>query len=263
MTGTQLSPEKITSPFQLMAAWFAMLVLLISVLLTAAANITHPEWASGYLVVFASIVVLVVIACVILMLTKFRPNLQEGKEYSEWLKDKNTYSSGYLIKDQPQSATTRTQQRNIRSAIKASGLPNKGFLISVANVVGSQTLVESLKNLGFNVELYQEQHISSDEVKPRTRKKSEGIWVGSRVDPKAAIQAIKVAASLWSELKYLHLSSDGGDPPDYVHDQLFLGGATSAAKRYGLQEWSQDELLALDDEMPLEAFHSAIRAKYS
>jgi hypothetical protein len=47
MTGTKLNPEKITSPFQLMAAWFAMLVLLISILLTAAVNITKPDWAAG------------------------------------------------------------------------------------------------------------------------------------------------------------------------------------------------------------------------
>lgn len=264
MAGTQLVPEKITSPFQLMAAWFAMLVLLVSVLLTAAANISHPEWAAGYLVVFASLVVLVVIACVILMLTKFRPNLQEGREYAEWLKDRNTYSSGYLQKEPSQSTTARHQQRRIQSAIRSSGVANSGFLISVINAVGSQTLVESLKNLGFNVELYEERHISSsEEQKPQSRKKSEGIWVGSRVDSKVAIQAIKVAASIWPELKYLHLSSDGGEPPDYVHDQLFLGGATSTAKRYGLQKWTQEELLALDDEMSLEEFHSAIRAKYS
>ena len=34
MAGTRLTPEKITSPIQLMAAWFAMLILLVSVFLT-------------------------------------------------------------------------------------------------------------------------------------------------------------------------------------------------------------------------------------
>ncbi len=264
MAGTRLVPEKITSPFQLMAAWFSMLVLLVSVLLAAAANITHPEWASGYLVVFTSLIVLIVIACVILMLTKFRPNLQDGKDYAEWLKDQNTYSSGYFLKESIKSSIAKDRKGKAQSAIKTSGLANSGFLISVINAVGSQTIVESLKNFGFKVELYEEEDsVSGEGQKLHLRKESESIWVGSRVDSKAAIQAIKVAATTWPELKYLHLSSDGGDPPDHIHDEIFLGGATSTAKRYGLQEWTQEELLALDDEMSLEEFHSAIRAKYS
>ena len=246
-----------------MAAWFAMLVLLVSVLLTAAANVSHPGWASGYLVIFSSVVVLVVIACVILMLTKFRPNLQDGKEYSEWLKDQNTYSPGYLLKEIPLPAPAVEKQQVIRSAIKASGLPNNGFLINVSNTIGSQSLAESLKNLGFNVEVYKAPTTAArEEEEPRSRLHSEAIWVGARIEPKAAIQAIKLASSMWPELKYLHLSSDKGEPPDYVHDQLFIGGATSAAKRYGLKEWSQNELLALNDEVSIAEFHEAIRAKY-
>jgi hypothetical protein len=58
MAGTKLTPEKITSPIQLMAAWFAMLVLLVSILLAAAINITKPEWAAAYLVIFTSVLVI-------------------------------------------------------------------------------------------------------------------------------------------------------------------------------------------------------------
>jgi len=239
-----------------------MLVILVPILLTAAANITQPAWAAGYLVVFASIVILVVITCVILMLTRFRPNLQEGKEYAEWLKDQNTYSSGYLVKDESEPRVAKTQQRTLRSTIRSES-PNKHFLINVVNTVGSPALVEALKKLGFNVEIYEEHHVPKEEMNLRDRRESEGIWVGSRVDSRSAIQALKVAVTHWPELKYLRLSGDGGEPPDYVHDELFFGGATSAARRHGLQAWSQDELLALDEGMPVEAFHSAIRAKYS
>lgn len=79
MSGTKLIPEKITSPFQLMAAWFSMLVLLVGVLLAAAIKIEKPEWAAGYLVICSTILIMVVLGCVTLMLTKFRPHLQDGK----------------------------------------------------------------------------------------------------------------------------------------------------------------------------------------
>lgn len=262
MAGTQLSPEKITSPFQLMAAWFAMLVLLVSVLLTAANNVTHPEWAAGYLVIFTSIIVVVVIACVILMLTAFRPHLQDGKEYAEWLKDKNTYSPGYLVKAAPGSQVAKIR-KTTRLAVKNEPAKGKSFLISIVDAVGSNELVETLKNLGFNAEVYQERTSSPDKRPLDYLDWNEGIWIGSRVDSKSAIQALKIAVIHWPQLKYLHISTDGEDPPDYIHDQLFFGGVTAAAKRFGLRAWSHEELLALDDDMPLEAFHSAIRSKYS
>lgn len=258
MSGTQLTPEKITSPFQLMAAWFSMLVLLVSVLLVAAANIAHPDWAAGFLVIFSSLMVLLVIACVILMLTKFRPHLQEGKEYAEWLKDQNTYSPGYLIKKIPELLPSHAEIKSSRftSNLRA---PDKSFLIEVVNRAGSFGLVEKLNNLGFNAKVYED---------PANRKfediyQQESIWVGSRLDPKAVIQAIKLAVTQWPELKYLHLSSDQGGVPDESHEELFFGGSSSAAKRYGLQEWGKDELLSLDEQMPIAEFHSAIRAKYS
>jgi len=44
MAGTQLTPENIKSPIQLMAAWFAMLVLIESVLLTAVGTAAKPRY---------------------------------------------------------------------------------------------------------------------------------------------------------------------------------------------------------------------------
>jgi len=195
------------------------------------------------------------------MLTKFRPNLQEGKEYAEWLKDQNTYSPGYVVRGvsvpdklrRPMSAAQATQKQII---------PKQSLLISVVNAVGSIELVETLKNNGFNAEVYQQKFPATEKML-NSIKNNEGIWVGTRIAPKAAIQAIKLAVLQWTDLKYLHLSNDGEEPPDFVHDQLFLGGSSSTAKSHGLHAWEKDELLGLDDEMSAEAFHSAIRAKYS
>lgn len=260
MAGTRLTPENIKSPFQLMAAWFAMLVLIVSVLLTAAANIEKPTWAAGYLVIFASVLILLVIGCVTLMLTKFRPHLQEGKEYARWLKDQNTYSAGYLAKKETKLVAV-SQKDASRKQLSVFSEPNRSFQIGVVNAVGAVELVELLKNASFNAEVYRGPFGNQKLIE--STKQQEAIWVGSRVDPRAAIQAIKIAVTQWPDLKYLHLSDDlRSDPPDSVHDQMFFGGSSSTVKRFGLSKWGTQELLELDDSMTLEEFHALIRKRY-
>jgi hypothetical protein len=261
MTGNKLMPEKITSPFQLMAAWFVMLVSLVSVLLTAAAQISKPDWAAGYLVIFTSVVILLVILCVILMLTKFRPHLQEGKEYAEWLKDKNAYSTGLVIKqkplllDQPRELTKTTLEHKIPVLAK-------DLKISVIDIAGADDVIKALKQAGFNAEKYVVRDIDRKESL-NDLNQSQGIWVGARIPSAVAIKAIKVATKVWPHLQYMHLSSDGGaEPTDYVHDQLFFGGSTSAVRRYNLDAWSNAEIQQLGENMSLQEFHSKIRAKY-
>ena len=262
MTGTKLAPEKITSPFQLMAAWFSMLVLLVSVLLVGATKIEHPDWAAGYLVVFASIVILLVLACVTLMLTKFRPHLQEGKEYAEWLKDKGVYSHGIMrvteVATEFKEVLVDSQNNSEAIGIKdLKSYSKDGFLISVADLPGSTNIIEGLKNKGFNVELFKDQIEMN-----RNLGEQSSIWVGERLPPAIALEAIKIALRVWPNLKYLQLSGDGARPPDFVHDQLFLGGSTSTALSRNLKAWTNEELQSLNAEMSIEDFHSVLRGKF-
>lgn len=259
MAGTKLTPEKITSPIQLMAAWFAMLILLDSVLLAAAANIASPDWASGYLVIFSSVVTLIVIGCVTLMLTLFRPHLQEGKEYAQWLKDKNSYSPGLI--DQEKAAPKR-KLRTTRDKTVVPTAIDRSFHIEVnGKCHGSEEVLSQLRSAGFEPQSYApaikiERNFDSLDD-------SACIWVGARVQAAGAVAAIKAAIEVWPHLKYLELSTDGADPPDEVHESIFFGGATSTAKERGLRAWSHEELLALSDTSTQEQFHGAIRAKYS
>lgn len=255
MAGPQIIPEKVTSPFQLMAAWFVMLVLLSSVLLTAASRIEKPDWAAGYLVIFTSILVLLVIGCVTLMLTKFRPHLQDGKEYAEWLKDKGLYSTGIIVKE------IKSDNEAIVSTRK--GLTRKHQLvtnvdISVVNAYDSHKMLSALKSNGFNADIYQPERGPHEDHSTQ-----EGIWLGYRVSPEVAVRVIHTAVQAWPHLKYVHLSNDNNDPPDYVHDQIFIGGATSAAKRYGIKEWLPKDFQQLNESMTQSEFHAAVRAKYS
>lgn len=254
MTGTKINPERITSPFQLMAAWFSMLVLLTSIILTAAINITKPEWAAGYLVVFSSVLVVLVLGCVTLMLTVFRPHLQDGKEYSQWLKDKNRYSPGIIIKERAVK-----NRRNQLQTQKVHG-SEKDFLINITDSSGAVRLKNKLSTAGFSAEIYRMSFSGNSHT--NKLEDHESIWVGCALPAKEVIESIRIAVSEWPHLKYMHLSNDGGDPPDEVHFQMYFGGSSSTANEYGLLPWSNDELLNLDENMSLEEFHSVIRRKY-
>ena len=256
MAGPQIIPEKITSPFQLMAAWFVMLVLLTSVLLTAASKIEKPDWAAGYLVLFTSVLVLLVIGCVTLMLTKFRPHLQDGKEYAQWLKDKGRYSAGIIVKEnKTTSATVKTTSENIRH----NPLPITNVDISVVNVFDSGNMLKALKDNGLNADIYQPNNEPYD-----SHSTQEAIWLGSLVNPAVACRVIKTAIKQWPHLKYVHLSNDsGGDPPDEVHDQIFLGGSTSTAKQYGLKKWTLQDFDKLSESMSGNELHTMVCEKYS
>ncbi|MFQ1989805.1 hypothetical protein ACTG2S_08695 [Aeromonas sp. 82P] len=254
MAGTQIIPEKITSPIQLMAAWFVMLVLLSSVLLTAASKIEKPEWAAGYLIVFTSVLVLLVIGCVTLMLTKFRPHLQDGKEYAQWLKDKGMYSSSVFIEQST-------------SAFKGSGNVNRKFVmdsnvindvsVNVVNTYDSNVMVDALRTDGFNADIYE------PEMEPyQNHSAHESIWLGYRVNPTIATRVIQLAVKIWPHLKYVHLSNDGGSPPDEVHDQIFIGGSTSTAVSYGIKEWLSQDFERLNESMTYIDLHGVVRDKY-
>jgi len=254
MAGSQIIPEKITSPFQLMAAWFVMLVLLSSVFLTAASKIEKPDWAAGYLVVFTSLLALVVIGCVTLMLTKFRPHLQDGKEYAQWLKDKGKYSSGLVFKGHPsKSISTKASYKSADS--KSSLITNVD--VNVVNTYDSNEMIAHLKSEGFNADIY-----AQDREPYQSHSGQESIWLGSRVNPSIACQVMKAAIKKWPHLKYVHLSNDGGDPPDEVHDQIFIGGSTNTAKQFGIRKWTNQDFAQLDDSMNLSELHSAVRDKY-
>lgn len=265
---SRIHPEKIMHPFQLMAAWFVMLIILISVILFAATKIQKPAWAAGFLVIFSVILSVLVMVAVFLMLTKFRPHLQGSKEYAEWLKDERRYSGQVVSQLSVQEITPRPQFD--ASALNLTDDPV--FLreiithqISVSNIENAVKIVEILRSLGFNAEIYGESVPS--EMLPRGNYKKidhEAIWIGSRIPPRVVLLAIKSVIDLWPHLKYIHLSSDtASSPPDYIHDQIYLGGATITAKEYGLQPWLPQQIKVIPDDIKIEEFHKLIRSKYA
>lgn len=262
MSDSNLMPDKIKSPIQLMAAWFVMLVSVITVLLATAVNIEEPKWAAGYLVISATVVIVIVIGCVLLMLTKYRPHLQDGKEYAEWIKEQGVYSKGEIfqmetiqpIKTKEMASTQEVEVRDINN-----------ISVSVIDIMGSTEIVESLKNKGFNAYIHPHRHKEYDRREPLKSIKGEheGIWIGARVKADIAIRAIKVALKVWPDLKYIVIPSDHNSPPDHVNDQIFIGGSSKTPIELGTRPWSLEELRSLKEDMSINDFHRKIREKYS
>ena len=260
MNGNTFRPEKITSPFQLMAAWFLMLTVLVSILLAAAMNIRSPAWAGGYLVIFSTILIIIVIACVLLMLTAFRPHLQDGKEYAQWLKDKNVYSR--IIQKDNFVYSRELSSVESEYIVPISTRANSKTLkipVSVSNISGSDSLVSSLNDSNFSASVYD----SSLSAEYEGTENHEAIWIGYRVPAKRVVEAIKIAKAHWPHLKYVELSNDGkSTPPDEVHSQIYIGGATATAIENDLKAWSDDDFNELEKHTTRNQLHAFIRKMY-
>lgn len=89
MDKPNIQPEKITKPIQLLAVWFAGLVLLVGLLLAGAKTITEPPWLVPVLAISAIAIIPIFLYFVFLLQTKYRPQMQEDTFYSEYL-DKTT-----------------------------------------------------------------------------------------------------------------------------------------------------------------------------
>ncbi|MDA0107795.1 hypothetical protein OH456_06550 [Vibrio sp. La 4.2.2] len=259
MSTSRIIPEKITHPMQLMAAWFVMLVALVSILLAAAAKISKPDWAAGYLVISSTILIAIVIICVFLMLTKFRPNLQDSEKYAVWLKDQNKFVNvAKPVKEEKKEKLPvlelpkdRTPQEQITLLKKA-----RACNVLVVNTAYSNLVLNGLLKEGFSAELYERDAVHESDLRDST-----GIWVGVDQEPEAVLRAIELALEYWPQLAYLHLSIDSDGPED-THDQLFIGGSHSAVKRLKLEPWSKDDILSIPKNVSAQEFHKLIRDKY-
>ncbi len=86
MSQPRIEPHKITTPIQLMAVWFAALVLLVAALLGAAALISSPTWMPATLSIAAILLIPAFVFSIFVMQTRYRRELQEDSYYSKWLK---------------------------------------------------------------------------------------------------------------------------------------------------------------------------------
>jgi hypothetical protein len=85
MSSDKIDAPKINRPIQLLAAWLSGLVITNASFLGAAAALREPQWGAGALVIAAILNVPLFMACIFLLQTKFRPEMQEDAYYSTYL----------------------------------------------------------------------------------------------------------------------------------------------------------------------------------
>lgn len=88
MSQQKIDPGKITSPIQLLAAWFVALIVLDGAFLTAAGVVSSPAWLPTVLVFAAIFNVPLFLACMFLLQTRFRAEMQSDEHYAQYLRDK-------------------------------------------------------------------------------------------------------------------------------------------------------------------------------
>lgn len=89
-----IDTAKVTKPLQLLAAWLIGLVVTNGSFLAGASQIEKPDWAAGVLVVATVLNVPIFLACLFLLQTRFRPEMQEDHFYSKYLETRHSSASG-------------------------------------------------------------------------------------------------------------------------------------------------------------------------
>lgn len=126
MSNQQIDPEKVTKPIQLLAAWLLGLVLVNSAFLFAAVQIDTPTWVTGALVIASMLNVPIFIACLFILQTKFRPEMQEDKFYAKYLEHEYEKKQIPPVQDlKTITAQTKVISEKIYELLSSGGLKSK------------------------------------------------------------------------------------------------------------------------------------------
>ncbi len=134
MENPKIQPDKITKPIQLLAVWFAGLVLLVSLLLAGAKTITSPIWLTPVLAISAILIIPLFLYFVFLLQTKYRPQMQEDTFYSKYL-DTSTNKTIIVTEDVKKNPSVTELKDTIIQLTES----NKFFLKNIEELVKSKT----------------------------------------------------------------------------------------------------------------------------
>lgn len=140
MENPKIQPDKITKPIQLLAVWFAGLVLLVGLLLTGARTITEPIWLVPVLAISAILIIPIFLYFVFLLQTKYRPQMQEDTFYSKYL-DTSTNKTVILTEESKINSTFIELQNQVIQLTES----NKAYLKNIENFIKDTTSQDAKK----------------------------------------------------------------------------------------------------------------------
>lgn len=153
MPDTEIKPQHITKPIQLLGAWLAGLAIVNVTFLSAAAAIDTPAWVPGLLAIAAVINVPVFLISLFLLQTKFRPEMQEDTYYSKYLENKY---AGTAVKPKQVNLQNRIQKlgNDIVAQVPKTTDQDKQNVINVLKNSELQILSERFQDSRSLSELY-------------------------------------------------------------------------------------------------------------
>lgn len=97
---------------------------------------------------------------------------------------------------------------------------------------------------------------------PYSANASAAIWIGKDFPFDKAIQVIEISQRYYDDLRYVALSDYRQNPPDSVHEEIFIGGSTESALRLGLRAWTPEDFNSLKQISSAEQLNEFIKARY-
>lgn len=211
-------------------------------------------------------------------ITKFDPSKQSNIETT--LNESEIFSSlfsEYSEKMDSLSSNIKNVQETIALSfdnLSRSGEPdvisqelarikiNYNYEIKVNNLNNVNSLINLLDKKGYLAEIYFGPR--QDKILIQNNFDCKSIWLGTNVPLEIASEVITISKNFYDHLEYIHISEDStNNPPNYVHNGIFIGGATSTAKNYGLKPLSKDDFESIKEKDTLIELHKFIRTFYS
>lgn len=139
---------------------------------------------------------------------------------------------------------------------------NYKYNTKVNNLNDANSLINLLDKKGYLAEIYiGPRH---DEILIKKNIDHKSIWLGKNVPLEIASEVITISKNFYNHLEYIHISEDKPfTSPNYVHNEIFIGGATSTVKGYGLKPLSKDDFESIKEKNTLVELHKFIRTFYS
>jgi len=136
------------------------------------------------------------------------------------------------------------------------------YEINVVNFINAVQFIRLLKSKNFFANIYFDTQDEEDKGMRATPLEHKAIWLGGNVPLSIAVSIIKMAKEFFPHIEYIHLSSDSPDAPNYIHDQIFIGGATSAAIRLSIKKMSESDFNKLYEFTNKKDLHEFVRSFY-
>lgn len=137
---------------------------------------------------------------------------------------------------------------------------NEEINISISNFRNSVRLKNIFLKKGYhNIEIYLSPGDSDEKSPYSDYANHQSIWLGERVPYQTAIDIITTAKNYYPHLIYIDLSERDYGAPDYIHDSIYIGGATETAIEYMLKPMNPNDFTRLSQAKSNKELQSIIK----